>query len=76
MFGHLFSLGLYARYQADPEGFKATYDALLSQTGMADAATLAQRFDIDVRTPDFWKDSLEIIRQNVDRFVALVDETA
>ncbi len=76
MFGHLFSLGLYARYQADPEGFKTAYDALLSQTGIADAATLAERFEIDVRTPDFWKDSLEIIQQNVDRFVALVDETA
>jgi len=76
MFGHLFSLGLYARYQRSPDGFKADYDALLSQTGMADAATLAQRFDIDVRTPAFWEASLEIIEKNVDRFVALVDQTA
>lgn len=76
MFGHLFSLGLYARYQQNPDGFKAEYDTLLSQTGMADAATLAQRFDIDVQTPAFWEASLEIIRRNIDRFVALVDQTA
>ena len=75
MFGHLFSLGLYARYRTDPGGFKEDYDALLSQTGMADAATLAARFGIDVRTPAFWEESLGIIQQDIDRFVALVDET-
>jgi len=75
MFGHLFSLGLYARYQADPEGFKEAYDALLSQTGMADAATLAARFGIDVRTPAFWQESLELVRRDVERFAALVDAT-
>ena len=76
MFGHLFSLGLYARYQDSPDGFKAEYDTLLSQTGMADAATLAQRFEIDVRTPAFWASSLALIQRDIDRFVALVDQTA
>ena len=48
-FGLLFGLGLYARYTADPDGFRAGYDDLLSSTGLADAATLAARFGIDVR---------------------------
>src|SRR5581483_6329348 len=48
MFGLLFGLGLYALYQKDPEGFKKGYDALLSQTGLADAATLAAQFNIDI----------------------------
>ncbi len=76
MFGLLFGLGLYARYQADAEGFKQSYDNLLSSTGLADAGTLAARFGINLRAPDFWRGSLDIIRQDIDRFEALVDQGA
>jgi pepF/M3 family oligoendopeptidase len=72
MFGLLFGLGLYARYQQDPETFKRGYDDLLSSTGMADAATLAGRFGIDLRTEGFWRASLEIIRQDIDQFETLI----
>lgn len=68
MFGLLFGLGLYARYQADPNEFKKGYDDFLSSTGMADAATLASRFGIEIRTPDFWRASLGIIARDIDRF--------
>jgi pepF/M3 family oligoendopeptidase len=71
MFGELFGLGLYARYQQDPEAFRASYDDLLSSTGLADAATLAARFDIDIRTPEFWRRSLDVVRGNIARFEAL-----
>ncbi len=40
-YGLLFGIGLYARYREDPERFRNGYDALLSATGMADAAALA-----------------------------------
>ncbi len=73
LFGLLFGLGLYRRYQQDPNEFRKGYDDLLSSTGMADAATLAARFGIDIRTPDFWRSSLDIIRQDVKRFEELVD---
>jgi oligoendopeptidase F len=72
MFGLLFGLGLYARYQRDPEGFKAGYDELLSSTGLADVATLARRFGIETRQPDFWRGSLDIVRQDIDEFERLV----
>ncbi len=72
MFGLLFGLGLYARYQQDAGAFRAGYDSLLASTGLADAATLAARFGIDVRTPDFWRASLGVIRQDIDRFIGLV----
>jgi oligoendopeptidase F len=72
MFGLLFGLGLYARYQTDPEGFKSGYDDLLSATGLADVATLAKRFGIDVRTPEFWRSSLDVMRQDIDEFERLV----
>ncbi len=76
MFGLLFGLGLYARYREDPEGFRARYDDLLSSTGMADAATLAGRFGMDIRSPHFWRQGLEAVRTDIDRFVALAEKTA
>ncbi|MDP9315103.1 MAG: M3 family oligoendopeptidase [Chloroflexota bacterium] len=72
MFGLLFGLGLYARYQHDPEAFKASYDELLASTGLADAATLAERFNIDIRTTDFWRASLSLVRADIDRFEQLI----
>ena len=72
MFGLLFGLGLYARYRQDPEAFKRGYDDLLSSTGLADAATLAARFDIDIRDEAFWTGSLDIIRGDIAKFESLV----
>lgn len=72
MFGLLFSLGLYARYKATPAAFLASYDDLLSATGMADAATLAARFGIDIHSADFWRSSLKLIAEDVTRFQDLV----
>lgn len=71
MFGLLFVLGLYARYREDPAGFKPRYDTLLASTGMADAATLAASFGIDIRTPDFWRSSLLVIQRDVEEFERL-----
>lgn len=72
MFGLLFGLGLYARYQQDPEGFKTGYDELLSSTGLGDAATMAARFGIDIRSLDFWRSSLDIVRKDIDLFEELI----
>lgn len=71
MFGLLFGLGLYARYLENEEEFKAGYDELLSLTGMADAATLAGRFGIDLRSTDFWRSSLALIGDDIDRLASL-----
>ncbi|HWD41632.1 MAG TPA: M3 family oligoendopeptidase [Fimbriimonas sp.] len=72
MFGLLFGLGLYAIYRQEGDSFKARYDDLLSSTGMADAATLAQRFGIDIRSTKFWEGSLDQIRADIDQFETLV----
>ncbi len=74
MFGLLFGLGLYARYQQDPEAFKVGYDDLLSSTGLGDAATMAARFGIDTRSTDFWRASLNIVRKDIDLFEELTKE--
>lgn len=72
MFGLLFGLGCYARYQENPEAFRQNYDDLLSSTGLADAAALAGRFDIDLHAPAFWRGSFDVIRREIDRFETLV----
>jgi pepF/M3 family oligoendopeptidase len=72
MFGLLFGLGLYARYQEDPDAFKANYDELLSSTGLYDAAELAKRFRIDLRAKGFWRASLGVIREDIKRFESLI----
>jgi len=72
MFGLLFGLGLYARYQQDPAAFIASYDDLLASTGLADAATLAARFGADIRTPAFWRASLDLVRDDIAQFERLV----
>ncbi len=71
IFGLLFGLGLYVQYQADPAGFQAGYDDLLSSTGLGDAADLAARFGLDIRQQAFWQASLELLQADVDRFEEL-----
>lgn len=71
-FGLLFALGLYAKYKQNPDGFKEKYDDFLSRCGLSDAATLAREFGIDTTTPDFWRASLNIIREQIAEFEALV----
>jgi len=71
MFGLLFGLGLYAAYQRAPDAFQAHYDDLLASTGLASPPELAARMGIDLRSPAFWRASLEVIRRDIDRFESL-----
>ena len=74
-FGFLFGLGLYAQYREAGEEFVGRYDELLASTGMADAATLARGFGIDIEDPAFWRSSLDVIARRVDAFEELVNTT-
>ncbi|HVE76489.1 MAG TPA: M3 family oligoendopeptidase [Actinomycetota bacterium] len=67
-FGLLFGLGLFAQYRQDPDKLRAGYDDLLSSTGLANAADLARRFGLEIDSFDFWKSSLDLISERVDRF--------
>ena len=70
-FGLLFGTGLYAIYQQRGKDFVADYRNLLASTGEGDAATLAARFDIDIRQKKFWEDSLNVVGQRVGRYEKL-----
>ena len=73
IFGLLFGLGLYANYQAEPNSFRENYDMLLSLTGMGEAAELANRFGINLHDTAFWEGSLNVLRDDIERFEALID---
>lgn len=70
-FGLLFATGLYAIYQKRGAEFVPAYKELLATTGEANAADLADKFGINIRTKKFWADSLAIIGKRVDRFCEL-----
>jgi oligoendopeptidase F len=70
-FGLLFGIGLYALYQARGPAFVADYEALLASTGEAAPTELAARFGIDLRRPEFWRDSLAVIERRIDRYLTL-----
>jgi oligoendopeptidase F len=70
-FGLLFSTGLYAIYQQRGADFVPDFIELLASTGQANAADLAARFNIDIRTPEFWVNSLGIVSMRIDRYLSL-----
>lgn len=75
-FGMLFSFGLLKRYLQEPQDFPTRYDELLSSTGVANAADLAGRFGIDIRSIDFWRSSLDVCRDRIRQFEEATAETA
>lgn len=56
-------------------GFQARYDDLLASTVMAAPAELAARFGMDIRSADFWRSSLDLIRADIDQFETAVDNS-
>ncbi len=72
-FGLLFGLGLYAVYKKRGQDFIAEYESLLRSTGQGNAAELAGRFGIDLRSSEFWQGSIEFIGRRIDRYVEIAN---
>jgi len=70
-FGLLYGLGLYAIYRQRGDAFLAQYDDLLRSTGSANAADLAARFGIDLRSGEFWSGSLGVIEERIEQYRTL-----
>ena len=75
-YGLLFGLGLFARYQDDPERFRTGYGNMLSRAGMDSAEELGRSFGFDVTDGGFWTASIDILRKRIADYVALVDDLA
>ena len=70
-FGLLFGLGLFTVYKKRGQDFIAEYESLLRSTGQGDAAELAGRFGIDLRSSEFWQGSIAFISARIDRYVEI-----
>lgn len=70
-FGLLFARGLYAKYLEIGNEFVQLYDTLLEATGKMNIADVAKTAKIDLYSKDFWKSSIKLIEQDIDKFISL-----
>lgn len=74
-FGYLFSLGIYAAYLNNPDGFEEKYIALLQDTGSMTVEDLAKKhLDVDLTKEEFWTAGIDIMAKDVEEFIRLTDE--
>lgn len=74
-FGYLFSLGIYAKAQEQPDtSFEDQYIALLRDTANMTTEDLVKKhLNVDLSIPDFWQKSIQLIKQDIDQFIKLSD---
>ncbi len=70
-FGGLFARGLYAQYQKEGSSFVPKYRSLLNATTVKSVEDVAAMADIDITSPDFWRESLKTIATSIDTFLDL-----
>lgn len=72
-FGLLFGKGIFARYVERGEAFVPEYDQLLRATATGNIADVAASVGIDVHSVDFWRSSLKVIEETIDKLCTLLD---
>lgn len=70
-FGLLFAKGLYAKYSETGSSFAEKYEFLLSETGKRSVTDVAKIVDVDLNDINFWKNSLELIKEDISKFLDL-----
>lgn len=73
-FGLLFAKGLYAQYLKQPEGFVEKYNELLKATGKNSIKDVAKMVDVDITKPDFFRESLNLIKMDIEQFILLTNK--
>lgn len=73
-FGELFGKGVFAQYLKEGDAFVPKYNQLLRSCGSGTIAEVAASVGIDVRSIDFWRSSLEVVRKDIDDFCALCEK--
>ena len=69
-FGGLFSRGLYAKYLEEGESFLPKYRELLRATTVETVENVAAIAGIDLTRPEFWRESLKTITDQIEMFIA------
>ena len=70
-FGNLFALGLYSKFLEEGASFVPKYSALLNATVKCSVEEAGAMVGIDLTKKDFWKSSLALIAENIEKFCAL-----
>ena len=73
-FGQLFGTGIYAKYRQEGASFVPKYNRLLRSCGSGMVADVAASVGIDVRSVDFWRESLTVYEREIEEFIRLADE--
>ena len=73
-FGQLFGAGVYAQYKQEGPSFVPKYNQLLRSCGSGLVADVAASVGIDVRSVDFWRESLKVYEREIEEFIRLADE--
>lgn len=66
-YGQLLALSVYAQYQKQGPSMVPAYEEMLSAGGSMSPSDLANKVGVDLQSPTFWQDGLEIISKMVDR---------
>ena len=72
-FGHLFALGVYNKYQEEGAAFLPKYDELLASCGSDTIPNVTMTVGIDVRSVDYWRGALKVLRDEVEEFLRLTE---
>ena len=70
-FGNLFAKGLYAEYLNRGDSFCKEYEELLAVTGKNMVSDVTKIMNIDVHDVNFWRNSLRLIEEDIERFIEL-----
>lgn len=70
-FGLLFANGLYAKYLEMGDSFVDVYNELLEVTGSMNIEDVTKLVNIDVEDISFWRSSLELLKDDINRFIEL-----
>lgn len=70
-FGNLFALGLYSMFLEEGEAFVPKYKAMLNATPTCTIEEAGAMVGIDLTKKDFWKASLALIAENIEKFCEL-----
>ncbi len=71
-FGLLLAKGLYGLYQKQGPEFARTYEQFLSLTGKMDLEDVCQSVGIDLQDMNFWQNSIDMIKEDIDLFEKLL----
>lgn len=73
-FGLLFSKGIYGKYEENGQSFVEEIKKLLKVTGKMNLVDVAKTINIDITDIKFWRQSLEVIKEDINLFLELTKD--